>query len=90
MLPTTIIRSNPFEGLSVQGVRDSFDSAPVKSVAAAALFGATLYWGLKSAKKSGPVGAVIKGMIAVAVMNKAKNALVSAQNGNGGRQLAAV
>jgi hypothetical protein len=77
MIPAAMKPHNPFEGLSVEGVRSSFEHSPIKSAAAGALFGASLYWGLKTARHSGPVGAALKGMIALAVMNKAKNMLMS-------------
>ena len=80
MVPQAFSRRNPFQGLTVRGIRGSFEKHPVKSAAAAAIFGASALWGLKAAKKNGMVGAAVKGMIAVALMNKAKNALV-AQNG---------
>jgi hypothetical protein len=75
MVPSTFVRNNPFEGLTVRGVRDSFDRHPVKSTAAAAVFGAAFYWALKSAQKSGPIGAAVKGFVALAIMKQAKNSL---------------
>jgi hypothetical protein len=81
MVPASMTTHNPFKGLTVDGVRESFEECPVKSAAAVAVFGGSLLWALKAAKKNGPVGAAIKGMIAVALMNKAKKALLSAQNG---------
>ena len=71
-------------------MRDSFENCPVKSAVATALFGASMLWGLKAAKKNGPVGAAIKGFIALTLMNKAKNSLIAAQNGNGRRRLRTV
>jgi|GEM_PF-6711532 len=70
-----LIRQNPLEGLTVRGVRRSFNQSPVKTALAAAALGAGAYWGLKSAKKSGPIGSALKGMLAVVVMNKAKEGL---------------
>jgi hypothetical protein len=78
MVPAALTPNNPFSGLSIRGVRDSFEHCPVKSAAAAAIFGGSLVWALKAAKKNGPVGAAVKGLIAVALMNRAKKALVSA------------
>ncbi|MCB9382974.1 MAG: hypothetical protein H6509_00045 [Bryobacterales bacterium] len=77
MLPATIATENPFAGLSVSGVRRSFEDRPVRSTIAAAVFGAGLMWGLKATKKNGPIGAVVKGMIAMAVMNRAKKTLLN-------------
>ena len=79
MVPS-ITRTNPFEGLTVAGVRDSFDHSPIKTTAAAALFAGSLYWALKGAKKNGPVGAAVKGFLAFALMKKAKNSLMAVQN----------
>ena len=61
----------------MRGVRNSFDRHPVKSTAAAAVFGGAFYWALKSAQKSGPIGAALKGFVALAVMKQAKNSLMS-------------
>lgn len=80
MMPAAIASKNPFEGLTVRGVRASFENCPIKSAAAGAIFGASLYWGLKSAKNGGPIGAAVKGLIALAVMKRAKNVLLAASD----------
>ena len=64
----------------MSGVRESFETRPIRSTAAAAVFGASLLWGLKAAKNNGMFGAAVKGMIAVALMNKAKNTFINGQH----------
>lgn len=71
-----IVRSNPLEGLSVDGVRTSFRESPATSALAAAAIAATAYWGLKSTtKKTGLIRGMLKGLAAVAVLKTAKRAL---------------
>ena len=74
--------------MTVRGVRDSFETRPATSAAALAIFAGALYWGLKSAKKSGPMGAFVKGLIAITLAKKAKNTLM-APSRNGARALKA-
>ncbi|MEZ5367092.1 MAG: hypothetical protein R2748_33340 [Bryobacterales bacterium] len=61
----------------------------MRSTIAAAAFGAGLMWGLKATKKNGPVGAIVKGMIAMAVMNRAKKTLLNGSYRGPARQIAA-
>lgn len=76
MTTTTLIRNNPLEGVSVRDVRESYSEQPAKTLLAGAAIAAAAYWAIKSASKSGPIGAALKGLLAVAVMKKAKQALV--------------
>lgn len=90
MIPATIATHNPFEGLSVEGVRHSFEDRPVRSFVAAAAFGCSLMWALKATRKNSAVGALAKGMIAMAVMKRAKNVFVNGHYRDRSRQIEAV